>query len=86
MNRESGRNRGREQERESEPGWESEPVSNVPAGIPPTAFATLPLGSRRPKEPAEAGLSAVIALAAADNGELAKTVMDAVYQAVLALW
>ena len=86
MNRESGRNRGREQERESEPGWESEPVSNVPAGNPPTAFATLPLGSRRPKEPAEAGLSAVIALAAADNGELAKTVMDAVYQAVLALW
>lgn len=86
MNRESGRNREREQERESEPELEPEPVSNVPAGIPPTAFATLPLGSRRPKEPAEAGLPAVIALAAADNGELAKTIMDAVYQAVLALW
>ena len=58
----------------------------APPGIPPSAFATLPLGSRRPKEPAEAGLPAVIALAAADDGGLAEQIIDAVVQAMLALW
>ena len=58
----------------------------APPGIPPGAFATLPLGSRRPKEPAEAGLPAVIALAAADDGGLAEQIIDAVVQAMLALW
>lgn len=61
-------------------------VPAAPPGIPPSAFATLPLGSRRPKEPAEAGLPAVIALAFADDGGLADQVVDAVVQAMLALW
>lgn len=58
----------------------------APPGIPSTAFATLPLGSRRPKEPAEAGLPAVIALAAADDGGLADQIIDAIVQAMIALW
>ena len=54
--------------------------------IPSRAFATLPLGSRRPKEPAEPGLIAVLALAAADDGGLADTVVDALTDVILALW
>ena len=65
---------------------EAEHGRPVPPGIPSTAFATLPLGSRKPKEPAEAGIPAVMALAAADDGGLAESIIDTVVQAVILLW